>query len=76
MAKKKSYSAPTTTEDKKWQARCDARTLAEAATIKKDAARMKAAKQAAKPMVKEMEENAVKMREEAKAIKRIAKKGN
>ncbi len=53
-------------EDKKWQAECDARTLAEAEAIKKDAARLKAAAKAAEGMKDE------KM-DEAKAMAKIAK---
>ncbi len=55
-------------EDKKWQAESDVRTLAEAETIKKDAARLKAAGKAAESMKE-------KKMDEAKAMAKIARHG-
>ena len=52
---KKSNQATATlsSQDKEWRAQDDARTLSQAAAIKKDKARLKLAKEAAKPMVEE-----------------------
>ncbi len=51
-----------TADDKKWEAENDARTVAEAAVITADPARLAAAKKVGKPMAKDKEE-------EVKALK-------
>jgi hypothetical protein len=74
MAKRKkssskisSASTPVKFNEKKWQAECDARTLADAKVIMSDKSRLKAAAKEAGKMAD------CKM-EEAKAMKSIAKK--
>ena len=63
-------SYPVTAEDKRWRAESDARTLAEATVIQKDAQRMKAATEAAARMAEEQ-------RKEAAAMTSVARrKGN
>lgn len=49
-------SAKAISQDKKWEAESDARTLAEAHAIKADKTRMKNARKAAKKMLKEEKE--------------------
>lgn len=67
MAKKKKVTAPVAISERDWQARDDARTLAQAKTIMADKARLaKAAKEAAKMAEDKMTE--------AKAMKSIARK--
>lgn len=59
-------SKPRNAEKRKWQAQSDARTLAEADVIKKDAERLKAATIEAKAMAEEQQKA-------AKAIGKVAK---
>lgn len=56
-----------TAQDREWQRESDARTLAEAETIKSDIGRLKGATSEAKKMVKRDEER-------AKSMKKVAKK--
>lgn len=67
MAKKSRGASVSMTSDKKWQAECDARTLADAKVVMSDPARLKAAAKAAAKMADD------KM-VEAKAMKNIARK--
>lgn len=50
---KEVIAMPKTTQDRKWEAENDARTLTEADTIKKDSSRLRAASGAARRMAKE-----------------------
>ena len=63
-------------EDKKWRAQDDARTLAEAQSIKKDPARMKAAVQEAKKMADDEAARAQSLRKVANLnpVRRTVKK--
>lgn len=64
----KGIGAPSVSpDDKKWQAECDARTLAEAKVIQSDKNRVTAAQKAAKEM-------STKMEKECNALKTVAKK--
>ena len=51
-----------TAEDKKWQAQMDARTLAEAETVKSDEGRLEAATTVAKEMAEEQIQEALSMK--------------
>ena len=62
------YGESMTAEDKKWQAECDARTLADAEAIKKDEERLNAAKEAAKTMVDEKQAEAEAMAKVASGV--------
>lgn len=59
--------------EKDYQARHDARTLAESMAIKKDRGRFNAAIKMAKPMASEMMEDAKMTMDRARAIDKIAK---
>jgi|GEM_PF-6329127 len=75
MAKNNLTKAPKIQSEKDFQAQDDARHLSHAAAIKKDPARLKAAKQAAKQMAVEHEERAKEIKTYAKEYKRLAKTG-
>lgn len=60
-------------DDKKWRAESDARTIAEAAAIKKDPKRWKAAKTAAKGLAKQQEDQAKQAQDSAVAMRSLAK---
>lgn len=62
-------------QDKKWEAESDARTLSEAEAIKKDSARMKKAKMAAREMLKEKKDEVDGLARVA-AMKKHRKKWN
>jgi len=62
------YGESMTAEDKKWQAECDARTLAEAEAIKDDKDRLSAAQEAAKAMVDEKQAEAAGMAKVASGV--------
>jgi hypothetical protein len=62
-------------EEQKWQARSDARTLAEALVIRKDSARMDRARAAAGELLKEQTEQAEREDKVADALRSVAKKG-
>lgn len=55
-------------EDKKWQAECDARTLADAEAIKADPERYKAAAEAAEEMKKEAMDKAMALEKISRGI--------
>lgn len=54
--------AKITSEEKRWRAESDARTLAEAQKILQDSSRSKAAKKAAMTMAKDLENSAANMK--------------
>ena len=68
MAKKNGSMTVSMVSEKDWMARDDAHTLARAEEIKRDKARMSAAAKVASEM-------ATKASEEAKALKKVARKG-
>lgn len=74
--RKKSNTVPSTVayDEKRWQREEDARTLANAAAIKKDPERMKAAAKAAKDMLAEEKRRAKELQERASAMAKIAGK--
>ena len=60
---------PLSASDKKWQAECDANSLARAAEVQADAARMKSAQAAAKRITAEKEKELAGMRRAAGVAK-------
>ena len=67
-------SRPLTAEDKQWQAKDDARTLAEANVIREDADRMSAAQTAAKQMAEDEREKATALGKVASGKQSTAKR--
>ena len=61
-------------QEQKWQRESDARTLAEAETIKKTPGRLKGAKSEAKTMAKRAETDAKSLKKVAKTTKKSAPK--
>jgi hypothetical protein len=70
--KKRSIHPSTAIPDDDWMSRDDARTLADAAAIKKDADRMKKAAAAAKKMLAEEQKSAADQKARAVEIGKLA----